>query len=144
MTQRNSKSNQQACRYIVEAPRPTKGQVMSSGGLREKGRLVSQYKNPVPYNPQQEKQIIYVSNRRSSDFGTAIRRILWEELGAPIIRYGLNRLADKVVEAVFEPPKKTRVTHVISASTSRRPQQQAIISSISGGEEEDQKHREAL
>lgn len=144
MTQKDSKSNQQACRYIVEAPRPTQGQVMSSGGLREKGRLVSQYKNPVPYYPLQEKQIVYVSNRRSSDIGSTIGRVLWEELVVPIVRDGLNRLADKVVEAIFEPPKKTKATHVISASTCRKTQQQAIVTAITHEVKEEQKNREAL
>ena len=144
MTQNDSKSNQQACRYIVEAPRPTKGQVISSGGLREKGRLVSQYKNPVPYKPQQEKQIVYVSNRRHSDFGCVIGRVLWEEWGEPIVRYGLNRLADRVISAILEPSKNPQMTHVIPASTSRKPQQHAIVTAISNDGKEDQKHREAL
>lgn len=36
-------------RYIVEAPEPKKGQKVSSGGIRENGKLAAQFKNPVPY-----------------------------------------------------------------------------------------------
>ena len=36
-------------KYIVEAPEPKKGQKVSSGGIRENGKLATQFKNPVPY-----------------------------------------------------------------------------------------------
>lgn len=36
-------------KYIVEAPEPKKGQTVSSGGIREKGKLSSQFMNPIPY-----------------------------------------------------------------------------------------------
>lgn len=36
-------------KYIVEAPEPKKSQKVSSGGIRENGKLVTQFKNPVPY-----------------------------------------------------------------------------------------------
>ena len=34
-------------KYIVEAPEPKKGQKVSSGGIRENGKLASQFKNKL-------------------------------------------------------------------------------------------------
>ena len=45
----NAKEEIRMAKYIVEAPEPKKGQKASSGGIREKGRLATQFKNPVPY-----------------------------------------------------------------------------------------------
>ena len=41
-------------KYVVEAPEPKDGQVASSGGIRENGKLVAQYKNPRPYEESLE------------------------------------------------------------------------------------------
>ena len=36
-------------KYIVEAPEPKIGQKVSTGGIREKGKMAVPFKNPVPY-----------------------------------------------------------------------------------------------
>ena len=49
---RNNTTNKEEtkmAKYIVEAPEPKKGQKVSSGGIRENGKLATQFKNPVPY-----------------------------------------------------------------------------------------------
>ena len=43
------KEENKIAKYIVEAPEPKKGQKVSSGGIRENGKLATQFKNPVPY-----------------------------------------------------------------------------------------------
>ena len=51
-TPRNTVNNMEEIKmvkYIVEAPEPKNGQKVSSGGIRENGKLASQFKNPVPY-----------------------------------------------------------------------------------------------
>lgn len=48
-TTANNKEEIKMAKYIVEAPEPKKGQKVSSGGIRENGKLASQFKNPVPY-----------------------------------------------------------------------------------------------
>lgn len=42
-----TKEETKMAKYIVEAPEPKKGQKVSSGGIRENGKLASQFKNPV-------------------------------------------------------------------------------------------------
>ena len=37
-------------KYIVEANSPQAGQCASSGGIRANGKIVSQYRNPIPYS----------------------------------------------------------------------------------------------
>lgn len=49
-TKRNNytatKEETKMAKYIVEAPEPKKGQEVSSGGIRENGKLATQFKNP--------------------------------------------------------------------------------------------------
>ena len=45
-------------KWIVDGPEPQKGQVASSGGIRNKkgGQIVTQYSNPQPYKEPEIKQ----------------------------------------------------------------------------------------
>ena len=47
-TTANTREEIKMAKYIVEAPEPEEGQKVSSGGIRENGKLVTQFKNPVP------------------------------------------------------------------------------------------------
>lgn len=99
-------------KYIVEAPEPEKGQRASSGGIREGGRMASQFKNPVPYeepvlppivNPQPTKGEV-IRNDQSSAFrdkvGMYLLEIAWQELGEPILRSELRKVRNKVVNTI--------------------------------------------
>lgn len=59
-------------KYIVEAPAPKKGQTVSSGGIREKGKLSSQFKNPIPYTePTQPSSV--TTQKSTAKFGRTDR-----------------------------------------------------------------------
>lgn len=60
--------------YIVEAPVPLKGQVVSSGGIRENGRIAVQFKNPVPYEePQTQINRYYIHKNVKEEFKDKIK-----------------------------------------------------------------------
>lgn len=98
-------------KYIVDAPELKPGQVLSSGGIREGcGKLVSQYKNPIPYNEQYAQSLTpspsstepvinnqYAKNIASSLIGCAI-----VELTVPLISYGMNKLSEKIINKIEE------------------------------------------
>jgi hypothetical protein len=52
-------------KYIVEAPIPKPGQTVSSGGIREKGRITVQYSNPIPYKEPTQCLIINYSRQKT-------------------------------------------------------------------------------
>ena len=95
--------------YIVEAPELKPGQYISSGGVRENGKMVSQYKNPIPYKSlHSELDIIPHStispagNGRSKEL---LHNVLfdllettWIEYGLPLISAKLKLLSQKAVQ----------------------------------------------
>ena len=103
-------------KYIVEAPEPKKGQKISSGGIRENGKITAQYRNPVPYKepsipqtvsvPQRNSQLMIQEQKRArrNEFSNYLLGIAWQEFGEPLVRAGLNRLADKVISC-FDVPR---------------------------------------
>lgn len=50
---KNNMTKEKMNKYIVEVQAPERGQQVSSGGIRENGKLISQFKNPTPYNGPQ-------------------------------------------------------------------------------------------
>ena len=105
-TLRTSKHKTQ--RYIVEAPMPDKGQLPSSGGIRENGKLTAQYKNPVPYTdpapcPSKPftapKSIAHTGelNDIRKYFVKELSEIIWVELGKPILKAKLHQLSEKIL-----------------------------------------------
>ena len=44
-------------KYIVEGPVPKNGQELSSGGVRENGKMVEMFSNPVPYTQPGKKPV---------------------------------------------------------------------------------------
>ncbi len=64
---KNRSNYQDTQRLVVEAPYLKKGQVFSSGGVREGGRIVEQYKNPVPYKENNTQVNNYIIKRDYSE-----------------------------------------------------------------------------
>ena len=89
-------------RYIVEAPEPKKGQKVSSGGIRENGKLAAQFKNPVPY----EEPTLPVSVKKAVDLawdcGSEILVYLWTDYLSPIFQAKVHELGVRAVEAIEE------------------------------------------
>ena len=86
-TPRNTVNNMEEIKmvkYIVEAPEPKNGQKVSSGGIRENGKLASQFKNPVPY-----------------------KEPTWQEFGEPLLRSGLHKLGSVIVSKIEAPTTRT-------------------------------------
>ena len=95
-------------KYIVEAPMPDKGQLPSSGGIRENGKLTAQYKNPVPYTDPDScpskplttpKSIAHNGdlNDICKYFGKELSEIIWVELGKPFLKAKLHQLREKIL-----------------------------------------------
>lgn len=101
-------------RYIVEAPEPKKGQKVSSGGIRENGKLAAQFKNPVPY--EEPTLPVSVKKPRVSkkdefkkqavdlawDCGSEILVYLWTDYLSPIFQAKVHELGVRAVEAIEE------------------------------------------
>lgn len=87
-TSDNSKEDIRMAKYIVEAPEPKEGQKISSGGIRENGKLVTQYKNPVP------------CKEKKNNIGTYLLSLAWKELGEPVLRSSLNNLGDVFIDKI--------------------------------------------
>ena len=108
----NNKGDIKMAKYIVEAPEPKKGQKVSSGGIREKGRLASQFKNPVPYKepmlppasvvqkPHSELVRKEQARARRNEVGKYLFSIAWEEIGEPLLRSGIHRLGRTVISKI--------------------------------------------
>lgn len=92
---------------IVEAPKLKDGQIYSSGGVRENGKIIAQYKNPRPYyEPQILKELpnnSYTIGDRVKDqvtdlaisIGKECILMIWKEFVKPLIHSGLNQLCQK-------------------------------------------------
>ena len=114
-----NKEDIKMAKYIVEAPEPKKGQKVSSGGIRESGKLASQFKNPIPYNePTQPAAVVtkkpntelirkeQASARRNA-VGTYLLDIAWQEFGEPLLRSGLHKLGNIIICKIEGPNTKT-------------------------------------
>jgi len=103
-------------KYIVEAPEPKKGQKASSGGIRENGKLASQFKNPVPYEerptlpPASAVQRANVELARKEqariqrkEVGMYLLGLAWQEFGEPVLRSGFRKLSDIIIGKIETP-----------------------------------------
>lgn len=94
--------------YIVNCEKLHNGQKLSSGGIRENGRLVSLFKDPTPYIPENPSP----ASSLFSAAGKEIRNILIHEIifgfAAPCIRACVERARDTVVPFIAgkKPPIK--------------------------------------
>lgn len=121
----NNKEEIKMAKYIVEAPEPKKGQKASSGGIRENGRLASQFKNPVPYKEptlppavvaqKQNTELILKEQARArrNEVGVYLLGIVWQEFGEPLLRSGLHKLGSVIISKIEAPATRT-VQHLSS------------------------------
>lgn len=99
-------------KYIVEAPEPKKGQKVSSGGIRENGKLATQFKNPVPYKeptmppavvtqkPNTELIRKEQAKARRNEAGMYLLSLAWQEFGEPLLRSGLRKLGNSIIDKI--------------------------------------------
>lgn len=112
-------TNNNMKKYIVEAPEPREGQSASSGGIRERGKITVQYKNPVPYEdtpPSIPDETVFYNRSRlksyAAECGSNILEMLWDELGKPIIKAKLNQLGNRIVDKnIFSDPPQSKTKH---------------------------------
>ena len=107
----------QTQKYIVEAPIPKKGQTASSGGIREKGTIVAQYKDPIPYTephlPSRKEQFNQEMKDIAFDFILDVVSDLWYEFGRPIVKAKLHQLEESISAKLTA----TRTNQVIEAES---------------------------
>ena len=100
-----TKEETKMAKYIVEAPEPKKGQKVSSGGIRENGKLASQFKNPVPYKEQ--------ARARRNEAGMYLLGLAWQEFGEPLLRSSLHKLGNTIINKI-ECPSEQPAPHIVS------------------------------
>lgn len=86
-------------KYIVEAPEPKIGQKVSSGGIRENGKLSSQFKNPIPYDESLHNQ--------NEEFKNYMLNMIWQEFAEPLLRSGLRKLGNTIINKLEAPSTQT-------------------------------------
>ena len=100
-----TKEDTKMAKYIVEAPEPKKGQKVSSGGIRENGKLASQFKNPVPYKE--------LARARRNEAGMYLLGLAWQEFGEPLLRSSLRKLGNTIINKI-ECPSEQPAPHIVS------------------------------
>lgn len=100
-----TKEETKMAKYIVEAPEPKKGQKVSSGGIRENGKLASQFKNPVPYKEQ--------ARARRNEAEMYLLGLAWQEFGEPLLRSSLRKLGNTIINKI-ECPSEQPAPHIVS------------------------------
>lgn len=123
-TTKISKTNQEEVKMrklIVEAPELKEGQIDSSGGIRENGKISVQYKNPIPYVepklPPATPQKTYTrkdmlkdqAKNFAMDVGTDLISMIWYEYGRPFIQAKLHQLGQKAIAYLEAPTKASQV-----------------------------------
>ncbi len=127
-TTRNNTTNKEETKmtkYIVEAPKPKKGQKVSSGGIRENGKLVTQFKNPVPYkeptlpptvvNQRANTELIRKEQTRArrNEAGMYLLGLVWQEFGEPLLRSVLRKLRNTIITKI-EGASELSTPHITS------------------------------
>lgn len=113
-------------KYIVEVKAPKKGQKVSTGGVRENGKMAAQFTNPVPYIEPDYRPTIqphtYSLKEYVKDHATELAQdaicdgleILWYELLQPVLRSKLRQLGNRFVTAIEAKNKIISQSIVIS------------------------------
>lgn len=119
----NHSNNTETIKVIVEAPLPKKGQKLSSGGVRENGKITSQYKHPQRYIEPKKKSVVkpasnvykekvktYVANEALDVIGTTVH-MAFDDIGKRVLHKWLQMAADKIIDAMTDdkPSKKTEI-----------------------------------
>lgn len=115
-------------KYIVEAPEPKKGQKVSSGGIRENGKLTTQFKNPIPYkepslppaviNQKATHELVLKEQARArrNEAGMYLLGLAWQEFGEPLFRSGLRKLENVIINKI-EGPYDQPTQHIPSQNS---------------------------
>ena len=123
----NKVSNEQVKmrKYIVEAPEPKAGQKVSTGGIREKGKMAVPFKNPVPYEePKTATTKMIPANAKSNvpqkadntiywDLGKYFLGFVWRNFGEPVVGAWLQEKGQEIVQSITEQPKQSQEPEII-------------------------------
>jgi hypothetical protein len=107
-------------KYIVEAPIPKPGQTVSSGGIREKGRITVQYSNPIPYKEPPNASSSIIQDKKPASYKDTITDIskvfifdvadmLWQYILAPVIRAKLHQLGQQMSSHISSTSQSSKV-----------------------------------
>ena len=119
------KEETKMAKYIVEAPEPKKGQKVSSGGIRENGKLTTQFKNPVPYKEptlpptvvtqKTNNEVVRKDKTRAckNEVELYLLGLTWQEFGEPLLRSGLRKLGNTFINKI-EGPSEQSAPHIVS------------------------------
>lgn len=113
-------------KYIVEVKAPKKGQKVSTGGVRENGKMAAQFTNPVPYIEPEYHPIAQSKTcgfkKYAKDCATELAQdaihdgfeILWYELLQPILKSKLHQLGNKSVTAIESKNRLPQTNLIVS------------------------------
>lgn len=116
-------------KYIVEVPAPKEGQKVSTGGIRENGKMAAQFTNPIPYIEPEHHPTIqpqtcglkkYAKDRVTELAQNAIHNgleMLWYELLEPVLRSKLRQLGKKSVTSIEAKNKISSSSMVVPNKT---------------------------
>ena len=101
--------------YLVKGPAPQKGQKASAGGIREKGKLKAQYRDPIPYNddppaPNRSNNSGYLENLKHRSIADCLNMV-WRDFGKPRFLSLLRRGTNKVIECFNPKPNSQAKNH---------------------------------
>lgn len=94
--------------YVVEAPTVEPGQTVSTGGIRKDGKMVAQFRNPVPLEQQisnspavttaETTRLIPDRNHEVvKDIAFEILSDLWNDFGRPLLKSQLRCFSQKLI-----------------------------------------------
>ncbi len=96
-------TNKRKRKYIVEGDEPINGQVASSGGIRQNGRLISQYKNPIPLEENVDSRF----EGLKTDIKFYVVYHLWVDIAQPLLGETFDNGKKKLID-YFEKRKIKR------------------------------------
>ncbi len=115
-TQNSIQEKPKMKKYIVEVEEPKEGQVVSTGGVRDNGKMAAQFKNPVPYEaPSTTTTAVVIKDDTAApvafgpaynvkerakaeakefalDLGMDIVKIIWYRWGKPVLETKLSQV----------------------------------------------------
>lgn len=112
-------------KYIVEAPEPKSGQKVSTGGIREKGKMTAQFKNPVPYEEFKlaPSKMVPTNTKRNvkqnadgiiyCEFGKKFLWFVWKNFGEQVVGAWLQEKGQELVQAITEQFKHSQEPDII-------------------------------
>lgn len=111
-------------KYIVEAPEPKIGQKVSTGGIREKGKMAVPFKNPVPYEEPETSttKMVPVSTKNISkkvdktiywEAGKYFLGLVWKNFGEPVVETWLQEKGQELSRSITEQSKHSQESEII-------------------------------